>query len=78
MLRTWREDFARLMREQGIAANATPRAIRGQHKGKTRDPIYRAHKRRGQSTFVLQHAKEVVTHIKLKVPLKDSGPTAPN
>ncbi len=24
MLREWREDFARLMREQGIAANATP------------------------------------------------------
>lgn len=26
LLRDWREDFARLMREQGIAANATPRA----------------------------------------------------
>jgi Relaxase/Mobilisation nuclease domain len=24
MLRAWREDFARMMREQGIAANATP------------------------------------------------------
>jgi hypothetical protein len=29
-LRDWREDFAQLMREQGIAANATPRAIRGE------------------------------------------------
>ena len=33
-LRDWREDFARLMREQGIAANATPRAIRGENKKK--------------------------------------------
>ena len=32
LLRDWREDFARLMREQGIAANATPRAIRGENK----------------------------------------------
>jgi hypothetical protein len=30
-LRDWREAFARLMREQGIAANATPRAIRGEN-----------------------------------------------
>ena len=35
-LRDWREDFARLMREQGIAANATPRAIRGENKKKYR------------------------------------------
>ena len=34
LLRDWREDFARLMREQGIAANATPRAIRGENKNK--------------------------------------------
>jgi hypothetical protein len=32
MLREWREDFARMMRDQGIAANATPRAVRGQGK----------------------------------------------
>src|SRR5215471_13495785 len=29
MLRNWREDFAQMMREQGIAANATPRVARG-------------------------------------------------
>jgi hypothetical protein len=28
LLRDWREDFAQLMREQGIAVNATPGAIR--------------------------------------------------
>lgn len=32
MLREWREDFARMMRDQGIAANATPRAVRGEVK----------------------------------------------
>ena len=30
MLREWREDFARMMRYQDIAANATPRAVRGE------------------------------------------------
>ena len=34
LLRDWREHFAQLMREQGIAANATPRAIRGENKRK--------------------------------------------
>ena len=42
MLRTWREDFAQLMRDQGIAANATPRVVRSRNRGKTRDAIYRA------------------------------------
>lgn len=34
MLRQWREDFARLIREQGVAANATPRVIRGRNNGR--------------------------------------------
>ena len=42
LLRDWREDFARLMREQGIAANATPRAIRGENKIKRREGIFKA------------------------------------
>ena len=42
LLRDWREDFARLMREQGIAANATPRAIRGENKTKRREGIFKA------------------------------------
>jgi hypothetical protein len=41
-LRDWREDFARLMREQGIAANATPRAIRGENKKYPREKIFKA------------------------------------
>jgi len=41
MLRDWREQFAQLMRDQGIAANATPRAVRGRTKVFTRDRVYR-------------------------------------
>ena len=42
LLRDWREDFARLMREQGIAANATPRAIRGENNKSRREGIFKA------------------------------------
>lgn len=38
-LRHWREQFAALMREQGVAANATPRQIRGQVHQPKRDAI---------------------------------------
>lgn len=46
MLREWRQDFARMMRDQGIAANATPRVVRGRSKGTVRDAAYRAKGRR--------------------------------
>ena len=62
MLREWREDFARLMREQGIAANATPRALRGKNKGKTKDAIYRA-QQRGASHAVRDRVKDVVNEL---------------
>ena len=48
-LREWREDFARLMREQGIAANATSRALRGENKKYPREKIFKA-QRYGNST----------------------------
>ena len=32
-MREWREQFAALMRDQGVEANATPRQVRGQEKG---------------------------------------------
>ena len=50
------------MREQGIAANATPRAVRGRNKRKTPDPIYRA-KQRGASTVVRQRIMEVASQL---------------
>ncbi|RRH80839.1 relaxase [Variovorax beijingensis] len=39
-LRQWREQFATLMREQGVAANATPRQVRGQTRKPYRDAIH--------------------------------------
>jgi Relaxase/Mobilisation nuclease domain len=64
MLREWREDFARLMREQGIAANATPRVIRGRNKGKTRDAIYRA-RQRGASNVVRERVTDIAKQLML-------------
>ena len=58
MLREWRQDFARMMREQGIAANATPRSVRGQTKRAAKDVFYRT-RRRGQS-YALQEEIDVV------------------
>jgi hypothetical protein len=48
-LRGWRRQFAAHLRAQGIAANATERAARGQVRPPVRDGIYRA-ALRGQST----------------------------
>jgi hypothetical protein len=49
MLREWREDFARLMRAQGVAANATPRVVRGRNKASTKDSVYRTKPSRSQA-----------------------------
>ena len=41
-LREWRRQFARQLREQGVAANATERQVRGVTKPQKSDGIYRA------------------------------------
>jgi hypothetical protein len=41
-LRTWRREFARHLRDQGVAANATERAVRGETRAPLRDGAYRA------------------------------------
>jgi hypothetical protein len=41
-LREWRREFAHHLREQGISANATERAVRGQTRPTKLDGIYRA------------------------------------
>jgi hypothetical protein len=56
MLREWRQDFARAMREQGIAANATPRAARGQTKRATKDVFYRTRQR--EQSYALREQLE--------------------
>jgi hypothetical protein len=76
MLREWREDFARLMREQGIAANATARVLRGKNRGKTQDAIYRA-QRRGASHAVRERVKDVVNELRLTGTVRDPGRSHP-
>lgn len=72
MLREWREDFARMMREQGVAANATPRVARGRNKRATKDPIYRA-QRRGASTALRDNVASVVKELKETGAVRDPG-----
>ena len=50
-LRQWREQFAALMREHGVAANATPRQVRGQIRKPYRDEIH--HRLRALRAFAL-------------------------
>jgi len=57
-LREWRRDFARHLRDQGIAANATERAVRGETRTRPPDAIYRA-TLRGDSA-ILAHAPEAL------------------
>jgi hypothetical protein len=45
-LREWRRQFARHLREHGVAANATERAVRGATRPQKQDGIYRAERRR--------------------------------
>jgi hypothetical protein len=72
MLREWREDFARMMREQGVEANATPRVARGRSKDTTKDPIYRA-QRRGASTALRDNVASVVKELKETGTVRDPG-----
>jgi hypothetical protein len=58
MLREWRHDFARMMRDQGIAANATPRAVRGRSKGTERGGRYRT--KRPRDLYALRKRVEAV------------------
>jgi hypothetical protein len=44
-LREWRREFARQLRERGIAGNATERAVRGETRTHKTDGIYRAAER---------------------------------
>jgi hypothetical protein len=54
-LREWRRDFARYLRDVGIEADATERAVRGELTPRKRDGIYRA-MLRGESTHYHERA----------------------
>jgi hypothetical protein len=74
-LREWRRDFARHLRELGVAANATPRHVRGEAGLRKSDGIYRA-SLRGESTYLRERAEAVareLAHGKLQIePIKAS------
>jgi len=59
-LRTWRQQFATHLRELGVAANATERAVRGQHRTPKYDAIYRA-MQRNESTRERKEVRELAT-----------------
>jgi hypothetical protein len=61
-LRAWRREFARHLREQGIAANATERAVRGENKTRKTDGIYRA-TLRGESSHMRVLAEAVASGL---------------
>lgn len=58
-LRAWRAGFAQQLRAQGVAANATDRAVRGASGLTKTDPIYRA-MQRGASTHVAELLRRLV------------------
>jgi hypothetical protein len=61
-LREWRSEFARHLRELGVAANATRRYVRGETGSRKPDGIYRANLR-GQSTYVRERAEAVAQEL---------------
>ncbi len=70
-LRAWRERFAHQLREQGVAANATPRFDRGETRPRMIDAIYRPAER-GESTHVYQRLQQA-----LGAPSKGGRPADP-
>jgi hypothetical protein len=61
-LRSWRREFARHLREQGVRANATDRHVRGEVKPQKTDGIHRA-AMRGASTHRRQRAASVAREM---------------
>jgi hypothetical protein len=64
MLREWRKEFARHLRAQGIPANATERAVRGQVQGHKLDGIYRPMKdAKRRSTHMEERVRAVAVEL---------------
>ena len=61
-LRHWRLEFARNLRQLGVEANATERAVRGETRKAKSDGIYRA-SLRGESTYARAQAEEIAAHL---------------
>jgi hypothetical protein len=61
-LREWRRDFAQHLRDLGVEANATERAVRGANRMTKTDGIHRA-MLRGQSTHMRARAQAVAREL---------------
>jgi len=61
-LRHWRSEFARHLRAQGVDANATERAVRGQIQTRKVDGIFRA-ERRGESKHTRDRVEAVAIDL---------------
>lgn len=61
-LREWRKRFAEHLRAQGVAANATERAVRGQTRSAFKDGIYRA-ALRGDSWHLREREARIVREL---------------
>jgi hypothetical protein len=61
-LREWRTAFARQLRTLGVAANATPRYVRGEASLRKPDGIYRA-TLRGESTHMRERTEAVALEL---------------
>jgi hypothetical protein len=70
LLREWREDFARMMREQGIEANATSRVVRGRNKVSIKDSIYRA-QQHGKSRAVRERVMAIAQELSQTEAVRD-------
>ena len=69
-LRSWRREFARHLRAQGISANATDRAVRGPTRPNLSDGMYRA-LQRGASRRMEEH--EGLTSVERSSAAEASG-----
>jgi hypothetical protein len=70
--RAWRSRFASHLRELGVDANATERAVRGRSRTGKTDGIYRAAQRRA-STHILQRLAQVRKEIRAGAVLAEPG-----
>jgi hypothetical protein len=71
-LRHWRSQFAVNLRELGVAANATERAVRGETKTRKRDSIYRA-AQRGMSTHMRARWSQAFRSLPESAPVEQPG-----
>src|SRR5437016_12993541 len=71
-LREWRQDFARYLRELGVEANATERAVRGEIRPQKATSIHRA-MMRGASTLWRERAQSVARELASGGPRPEPG-----